>query len=236
MNYGEPMPTARERAAAELAGRPPREWEAYLRGASGLPGPRANLELAQAAADAGDEAMFRRWLHGGDEYLALCGAIGVGRLIAQGSDDLWPLLRAAATDPRWRVREGVAMGLQRIGDADAGRLLDEVEGWADGPPLLRRAAVTGVCEPRLVTDADVAVRAVELLDRVTGTLLAEPDRRSADVRTLRQALGYCWSVAVAAHPEAGAPVFARLAAVDDPDARWIVKENLTKKRLAGLGA
>ncbi len=229
------MATARERAAAELAARPPGEWPAFLRANSGLPGPRANLELAQAAADTADEAALRQWLASGDEYLALCGAIGIGRLAAEGRTDLWPLLREAATDASWRVREGVAMGLQRVGDADAGRVLDEVDSWVDGPPLLRRAAVAGICEPRLVGDAETATRALALLDRVTGSLLAEPDRRSADVRTLRQALGYCWSVVVAAHPEAGAPVFAALAAVDDPDARWIVKENLTKKRLSSPG-
>src|SRR6266705_3636553 len=103
--------------------------DSHLLAHSGLPGPRANLELAQAAADVADEPILRRWLADAEEYLALCGAIGIGRLIAEGHAGLWPVLRAAADDKRWRVREGVAMGLQRIGDADPVRLLDELDGW-----------------------------------------------------------------------------------------------------------
>ena len=34
------------------------DWEPYLLAESGLPGPRGNIELAQAVADAGDEACF----------------------------------------------------------------------------------------------------------------------------------------------------------------------------------
>jgi hypothetical protein len=71
---------------------------------------------------------------------------------------------------------------------------------------------------------------------VTGFLRTLPagERRRDDVRTLRQALGYCWSVAVAADPEAGLPAFARLEEDDDPDARWIVRSNRAKARLARL--
>jgi hypothetical protein len=49
---------------------------------------------------------------------------------------------------------------------------------------------------------------------------------------MRQALGYCWSVAVAADPEAALPVFRRWLEHPDLDARWIMRENLGKKRLA----
>jgi hypothetical protein len=38
------------------------DWDAFLLKESGLPGPRANLELAQVVADEGHEALFRRWL------------------------------------------------------------------------------------------------------------------------------------------------------------------------------
>lgn len=133
------------RALARLAG-----WEAYLREHSGLPGPRANLELAQAAADLGDLPRFERLAASDDEFLACCGAIGMGRLAAEGHLDLLPRLRRTAADPRWRVREGVVMGLQRLGDADMPRLLTEMERWADGEPLEQRAAVAALCEPRLL--------------------------------------------------------------------------------------
>jgi hypothetical protein len=214
----------------------PDQWDGYLRTSSGLPGPRANLELAQAAADLGEERAFRRWLASDDEYLALCGAIGIGRLIAQGRGHLWPLLRAAADDPRWRVREAVAMGLHRVGDASTEDLLEEIEVWVNGSPLLRRAAVAGISEPRLLSDRDTVRQALMLVERITRTLLHEPDRGSPQVRALRQALGYCWSVVVSADPVHGLPAFMRLEATDDPDARWITRENRRKRRLQAVVA
>jgi hypothetical protein len=220
-----------DRARWALAGRPPEAWDSYLRTSSGLPGPRANLELAHAAADLGDERTFRRWLASGDEYLMMCGAIGIGRLIAQGRGHLWPLLRTAADDPRWRVREAVAMGLHRVGEASIEDLFEEIEPWVEGSPLLRRAAVAGIAEPRLLRDPDTAHRALMLVERITWTLLHEPDRGAPDVRALRQSLGYCWSVVVAADPPRGLPAFARLEAIDDPDMHWIARENRKKKRM-----
>jgi hypothetical protein len=38
------------------------DWDEFLLQESGLPGPRANLELAQAVADEGDEVLFQRFL------------------------------------------------------------------------------------------------------------------------------------------------------------------------------
>jgi len=54
------------------------------------------------------------------------------------------------------------------------------------------------------------------------------------VRVLRQAVGYAWSVVVAADIERAWPRFAALAASDDPDVAWIVRENLSKNRLRRL--
>ena len=51
---------------------------------------------------------------------------------------------------------------------------------------------------------------------------------------LRQALGYCWSVAVAADPDAGLPLFHVLEAHPDRDVAWIVRENSRKARLTAL--
>jgi hypothetical protein len=109
-------------------------------------------------------------------------------------------LREAAVDPRWRVREAVATGLQRFGDADMHALLDEMADWATGNRLEQRAAMAGVCEPRLLASSTHASAALVLLDRITATLVAAPDRKTEPFKTLRQALGYGWSVAVAALP------------------------------------
>jgi len=154
-------PTKSQTYAAQLRGLTGVDRDGFLRTHSGLPGPRANLELAQAAADVADLADVERWLGEPDDYLPLCGAIALGRLIAEGDDSLWPQLRETAADQRWRVREGVAMGLQRIGDADPDRLVAGLRPWLSGPPLVRRAAVAGICEPRLLKNPATAVAALE---------------------------------------------------------------------------
>src|SRR4249919_398350 len=88
-------------------------WAGYLAAHSGLPGPRANLELARAAADQAPPGLVRELAASDDEYLALCGAVGLGRLLAEGDPEAAGALHRLAGDARWRVREGVAMALQR---------------------------------------------------------------------------------------------------------------------------
>src|SRR5215207_1002347 len=217
---------------------PSAEWIPYLRRNSGLPGPRANLELAQAVADEGDETMFETLLSSDEEYLVMCGAIGLGRLLVDGAGaEPQVRLRSLAADRRWRVREGVAMALQRLGDADMAGLHDLVSRWAADPdPLVQRAAVAGLCEPRLLREPADAARAVELCSRITDSLAARPpdERRSDGVRALRKALGYCWSVAVAADPPNGLPGFLALSRSGDPDVAWIVREIAKKARLTAV--
>ena len=65
-------------------------------------------------------------------------------------------------------------------------------------------------------------------------LRASPDRGSEGIRVLRQTLGYCWSVAVAADPAHGLEAFRELEADRDPDVQWIARENRTKARLLRL--
>jgi hypothetical protein len=227
-----------EEYQAELAGVAVTDWPAFLGERSGLPGPRGNIELAQAVADEGDAACFDRFIATGDEYLTFCGVVGLGRLLAEGAGaKVEQRLSGHAVDSRWRVREAVAMALQRLGDADLPRLLDLVRDWAgDSDPLVQRAAAAGICEPRLLRTPSGAAAAVDVCERATQTLAARPgeQRKDAGVRSLRQALGYCWSVAVAADPEAGLPRFRALSLSGDPDVAWVVRENGRKARLARL--
>ena len=81
----------------------------------------------------------------------------------------------------------------------------------------------------------MAALALDACERATRHLATrEPEeRKTPDSRTLRLALGYCWSVAVAADPTHGLPAFAALD-TDDPDVAWIVTQNSRKKRLSCL--
>ena len=217
-------------------------WPAFLTEHSGLPGPRGNIELARAVGEEADADVLDALIATGDEYLVFCGVVGLGRLLAEttgpsDADALRERLRSHAADERWRVREAVAMAVQRLGDADPRRLLEVVDDFAADPhPLVQRAAVAGICEPRLLRTAPMARAAVDACERVTASLAARPvrERRNAGVHTLRQALGYCWSVAVAADPDAGLPRFLALMGSPDPDVAWVVHCNRGKARLATL--
>jgi hypothetical protein len=221
------------------------EWDSYLLAESGLPGARGNIELAQAVAEEGERALFERYLtctaklapsNTPEEFLAFCGVVGLGRLLAEGEEDLLPALRQHASDPRWRVREAVAMALQRLGDADLARLLAEMAVWSEGTPLEQRAAAAALCEPRLLGDPDTTRAVLQILDRLTSSIAGREERRGDAFRALRQGLGYCWSVAVVALPEEGKPLLEKWIAAPDADVRWIMRENLKKARLARMDA
>jgi hypothetical protein len=221
------------------------DWEPYLLQESGLPGPRGNLELAQAVADEGDRALFLRYaaytaaqapVNSPYEFLAFCGVVGLGRLLAEGDGSLLEDLRRHASDPRWRIREAVAMALQRLGDADMERLLAAMDEWSTGTPLEQRAAAAALCEPRLLGRPEHARATLHILDRITASVAAAAERRSPEFQALRKGLGYCWSVVVAALPEEGKALMEKWLASADPDVRWIMRENLKKARLARMDA
>ena len=224
-----------------------KDWDSYLLAESGLPGPRGNIELAQAVADLGDAALFTRLLtftpdkapvNSPQEFLAFCGAVGLGKLVAEGDSRWLEPLRTLASDPRWRTREGVAMALQRVGDADMPKLLATTAQWSKGGLLEQRAAAAALCEPRLLKNPAQVKRVLNILDAITTTLskATETERKNEDFKTLRKALGYCWSVAAAASPEEGKRRMEKWFTSTDKDARWIMRENLKKNRLAQMDA
>jgi hypothetical protein len=215
-------------------------WDEYLLQESGLPGPRGNLELAQVVADLGDRELFTRFLtfnadlaptNSPYEFLAFCGAVGLGRLVAEGDVSHLPHLRLLANDSRWRMREAVATALQRVGDANMDLLLAEMDEWASGDTLEQRAAAAAVCEPRLLKKAEHTRSVLAILDKITSSILEHEDRKSETLLTLRSGLGYCWSVAVAALPEEGKTQMEKWLVHKDQDIRWIMRENLKKNRL-----
>ena len=216
------------------------QWDDYLLRESGLPGPRANLELVQAVADAGDEALFLRLLTytpekapagSQHEFLPVCGVVGLGRLLAEGRTDYLSILRGYASDPRWRMREGVAMALQRYGDCNMPGLIGAMATWSKGTPLEQRAAAAALCEPRLLKDRAQVKQVLAILDDITASMAAAGERKRDDYQTLRKAMGYCWSVAVAASPQDGKRSMQRWFASPDKDVRWVMRENLKKDRL-----
>jgi len=218
-------------------------WDAFLMQESCLPGPRANLELAFAVALEGTEDQILRFAYLNseeapyntqEEFLSFCGVLGLGYLAARGEGEYFSILRERASDPRWRIREAVALGLQKYGQASIEHLLDMMEEWSKGTLLERRAVVATLCEPGLLVDRNHASRIMDILQEITVSILGENDRRSEDFKVMRKGLAYGWSVAVAAQPLIGKPRMEKWIGSQDSDIQWIMKQNLRKKRLSRM--
>ncbi len=219
------------------------DWTDYLLSESHLPGPRGNLELAQAVVTLGSGIQFERFLewtadrapeNTPNSFLAFCGTWGLGKLIANGDQDRLATLRIQANDTRWRVREASAMALQTIGDSNMPLLLRISGQWLHGTWLEQRALVAGLCEPRLLKDRETASQVLRILDLITTHIAQTNAGKDLDRRVLRQALGYGWSVAIVSSPEIGKQYFKQWAGSNHPDIIWVLKENCKKKRLIRL--
>jgi hypothetical protein len=210
------------------------DWEPYLEKHSGLPGARANLELVTAVGDEADADRLWRLSASTDEFLALCGTAGLGKVALMEPATVMTWLKELASDPRWRVREGVAIALQRIGREDMSNLVTEMQAWSAEGPYVQRAAAAGLCEPALLRTREHAVETLVILDQITTSLAATLERKDDGFRVLRKALGYCWSVAAAAAPENAVPYFEKWMQSRDKDVAWVMKSNLAKARMAAL--
>jgi hypothetical protein len=224
----------------------------YLTSNSNLPGPRGNLELAEAFGDAiGQRAEKDKLYHlcrtmtdvtadeapVGDpsEFISFCGAVGIGALGA-ASPTLFvgalEALQTLANDSRWRMREAVRMGLHRLVAARSREALQTLGNWIEvGSALELRAVAAGVAEPTLLKDNETAQAALELHQAIFSRVLTVEDRKSDAFKALRKGLGYTLSLVVQALPEAGFHLMRELVATQDKDVVWIVEENLKKNRL-----
>jgi len=216
------------------------DWDNYLLSESGLPGPRGNLELAQAFAEIGDEMLIQKYIaikpedapeNSARVFLTFCGVVGLGTLINRGKEDYLAKLRPFAFDSRWRIREAVAMALQRVGDVNIDLALREAKALSRGNFLEKRAAAAALCEPRLLKSEDVATSVLEMLNDITSSIVGFKDRGDEDFNVLKKGLSYCWSVAVSACPGKGKKLMEKWIQSEDKNIVWIMKENLKKNRL-----
>lgn len=219
------------------------DWDAFLKAESGLPGPRANLELMEAVVLTGSEETFLRYLALSPEeapadtaegYLRLCGVAGLGRLVREGKKEYLQTLRSLASDDGWRVRECVAIALQMYGESSMEGLLEEMALWVKGNSYEKRAAAAALCEPKLLKNKAHAVQVLVLLDELTTAINEIGDRKADSFLALKKGLAYCWSVAMVAAPEEGKRLFEKWMESTDKDIRWIIKENLKKNRLVKM--
>ena len=237
-----------------LKGGKTKEVEEYLAASSHLPGPRGNLELAEAFAEALESkaptreevawGLSVRLAHVADpatsgntpgEFVAFCGVRGIGVLGGLSEKDFRRavgLLREFSSDVRWRVREAVAMSIQWLLVRRPGRILAELPNWIkDDGWLEMRAVAAGVAEPAPLTNPEVATHALGLHRMILDSLLKSKNRGTEQFRSLRQTLGYSLSVIAVAKPRETFSYVEELVKTRDKDILWIVRENLKKSRV-----
>ena len=212
------------------------DWVPFLMKNSGLPGPRGNLELAHIVAEHGNASQFEHFLtFDGREntpelFVLFCGVIGLGKLAAH-QPELFARLRTYASDPRWRIREAVATGLQLAGDQDMDGLIREMKSWSKGNWYEKRAAAAALAEPRLLAKPKHAKQVLQILDEIMASMETDEKFKDDAYKVLRQGMGYCWSIAVVALPELGTSLMEKWLTCSDKDIQWMMKENLKKSRL-----
>jgi hypothetical protein len=217
-------------------------WIPFLIKNSGLPGPRCNLELAQVVAEEGKKPQFEKYVsleakeNTPEVFLVFCGVVRFGKLAASGEHEIFSRLRNFASDPRWRIREAVAIALQHAGDKDMNFLIKELQGWSKGNWYEKRAAAAALAEPRLLKEAGIAREVLNILDQITKFVESAGHPKDEGFKVLCKSLGYCWSVAVAALPPSGKPLMEKWLVSKNPDVRGIMKENLKKNRLLKMDA
>jgi hypothetical protein len=101
----------------------------------------------------------------------------------------------------------------------------------EGDWLEMRAIAATVAMPSLLVNEEMATWALSLHQNIFDQVLETQDRKSEQFRVMRKALGYTLSVIVSALPQEGFKLMAQLSESQDDDVKWILKENLKKKRL-----
>ena len=233
-----------------------RPLEYYLREQSHLPGARANLGLMSdlsnfLAAVVGKQpldvrALLRYLVRGEeslksntpDEFVVMCGVVSFGACAAvypQWRPEVFLLLGNYACSASWRVREGAAIGFQRLLSAAPEETIVYLRILAsEGNYLQQRASIAALAEPPLLHTDAMKEAALDIQRVILQHFREIPlsERKREDVKVLRQATAYTISVIVAALPEQGFALMCECASWGDPDINWALRENLKKKRLA----
>ncbi len=217
---------------------------------SGLPGPRANLELAAALADAAAGAaeaarpLLVAWAALGPEEaptgtraeflpFAAVQALGAVAAAPAGREAALALVHRAAADPRWRLRAAAAMAMQQLGRRDPALMRETLSAWLEGgSALVWRLALGALADPPLLDDPATVALAWEVAELALAGLRRGVVGSPEEARVLGQALAFAPSVFAAADPDRGFAHLARWAAAPEREVKKLVIANLRKARLA----
>ncbi|MFX1260380.1 MAG: hypothetical protein ACFFAN_21220 [Promethearchaeota archaeon] len=226
----------------------------YFINNSHLPGRRANLELANAFADISadfEEGISKKlWdlclflisftldkapTNNPKEFLAFCGTWAIGAIGASNPayhHESLIILKKLSNDQRWRVREAVAFGLQKLLVNHPHKSLIELKDWIeDGNWLIMRAIAAGVAHPSVLVNNKISEIALELHKLIFSKIISCDDFSSEEFKILKKGLSYTLSVIVQANPDEGFKFLNAYINTDNEQIQMIIKENLKKNRL-----
>lgn len=222
---------------------------------SNLPGPRANLDLSNNFAKefanpnitgTGWE-LLQSWANIKEaeaavddprEFLPFCAIRALGAYYCYAEEGrkgvIQSIFKSAMNDPRWRVREASAMGLQSIGEHDFLVLRRLLDIWQkDATRLEQRAFVATLAHPPLLKKKENTLYCLQLATLIMESILSgdRPKEDPEHFRVLSKGLEYSLSVFAANAPEEGFAMLERFAESGDVRIIKIIKSNLTKSRL-----
>jgi hypothetical protein len=222
--------------------------------ASGLPGTRANMGLANAFASdlaargkKADALAFKMATLAPDvapgaserEFLPVCGVLAVGARAAADKSirqQALAVLHDAAEDPRFRVRDAVPLALARIGEKMGDDLTYDLETWMNG--YFQAAAVLLALEHReFLSTLKVQYGVINRLHDAFALACNAPRSaaRYPGFKALMEALGHA---PAAISMVFGIYVVDRLvmwSEVQIPEMREIIRQNMRDKRLQRMG-
>ena len=222
---------------------------------SNLPGKRANLELAFAVADffgsgnlnESSWKMLTEWariapedapVNHPKEFLPFCAILSLGSSYSlagqKNKAKVIDIIKNAASDPRWRMREAAAMGFQRIAEEDFNvikRLFSEWIGKATFSE--KRAILVALAHPPILNKEENVAFCFQMADEVLQGLLdlKRSDEETEEYTILKKGLGFTLSVYVVYSPGKGFSFLKEWAQKGNEEIRKIIKTNLSKSRL-----
>ncbi|MFX1512576.1 MAG: hypothetical protein ACFFCQ_08315 [Promethearchaeota archaeon] len=221
---------------------------------SNLPGRRANLEMAAAFTEVIEEQFTedldiifdicekliqispeKAPTNEPREILPFCGVCAIGKIGAL-SEKYFPksiiYLKDLANDSRWRMREAVRIGIERILLKNSQKVTNELENWVKNDNWLEmRAVAAGVAYPKALENQEVAYLALNLHKKIFVQIINSKHRRNENFKILKKGLCYTLSVVTQAVPDEGFDYMKQLLGYNDKDINQIIKENLKKNRL-----
>lgn len=222
---------------------------------SNLPSPRSNLTLAFKFADWFEKnnidknllSLLIKWVNmtpeeaptnNPKEYLTFCGIVALGAHYYYADEETKTLImnqfKIIMNDSRWRAREGVAMGFQRIAEKDFEPIEKYFSMWYSGSSdLEKRAFIAALAHPPILKDKGITRFSLEMSDGILGDIRSfdKERRKSEGFAVLVKGLQYALSVLVAELPKEGFDLLKKYARLNDKDINKIIKVNLSKSRL-----